>query len=93
MNTTANRAWTGKIRSLPLAGAKLLIRAYQLTVSPILGPRCRYYPSCSNYALEALDTHGLGRGLQLAVSRILRCHPMSAGGLDPVPTQTSIRKK
>ena len=63
----------------------LPIRAYQLLVSPLLGPRCRFYPSCSAYAVEALTTHGPLRGTQLAVWRLLRCHPWNPGGLDPVP--------
>ena len=63
----------------------LPIRAYQLLVSPLLGPRCRFYPSCSSYALEAIRAHGPLRGTWLAGRRLLRCHPWNAGGLDPVP--------
>jgi hypothetical protein len=62
-----------------------LIRGYQLIVSPWLGPRCRFHPSCSNYALEALERHGAWRGSWLAVRRIGRCHPWNPGGFDPVP--------
>ncbi|THF59381.1 membrane protein insertion efficiency factor YidD [Pseudothauera rhizosphaerae] len=62
-----------------------LIRAYQLFISPLLGPRCRFYPTCSHYALEALDTHGVLKGSWLALRRILRCHPWNPGGFDPVP--------
>jgi hypothetical protein len=65
--------------------AALLIRLYQLTVSPLLGPRCRFYPSCSHYALEALARFGAVRGGWLTVKRIGRCHPWNPGGLDPVP--------
>jgi len=61
------------------------IRVYQYTISPLLGPRCRYYPSCSNYAVEALREHGVVRGLGLATWRLLRCNPFSNGGYDPVP--------
>jgi len=61
------------------------IRVYQYTLSPLLGPRCRYYPSCSNYAVDALREHGAVRGLGLATWRILRCNPFSNGGYDPVP--------
>jgi putative membrane protein insertion efficiency factor len=63
----------------------LPIRAYQLLVSPLLGPRCRFYPSCSAYAVQALRTHGPLRGTLLAVRRLLRCHPWNPGGIDPVP--------
>ncbi len=62
-----------------------LIRGYQLFISPLLGPRCRFYPTCSHYALEALDTHGVLKGAWLALRRILRCHPWHPGGFDPVP--------
>jgi putative membrane protein insertion efficiency factor len=62
-----------------------LIRGYQVFVSPWLGPRCRFHPSCSNYALQALDQHGVVRGSMLALARIGRCHPWHPGGLDPVP--------
>jgi hypothetical protein len=65
---------------------RLLIRAYQLVISPWLGPRCRFYPSCSNYALEAVHTHGALRGSWLTLRRLGRCHPWHPGGLDPVPT-------
>ena len=63
----------------------LLIRAYQLGISPLLGPRCRFYPSCSQYALEAVSAHGCLRGGALALRRLSRCHPLHAGGYDPVP--------
>lgn len=62
-----------------------LIRGYQLFISPLLGPRCRFYPTCSHYALEAIDTHGALKGGWLALRRVLRCHPWNPGGLDPVP--------
>ncbi|MCL1861553.1 MAG: membrane protein insertion efficiency factor YidD [Proteobacteria bacterium] len=64
---------------------RLLIRGYQLGISPLLGSRCRFYPSCSEYALEALAVHGLFKGCWLAITRVLRCHPWHPGGLDPVP--------
>jgi len=64
---------------------RLLIRLYQLTLSPLLGPRCRFYPSCSQYALEALRLHGSLRGGWLSARRVCRCHPWHAGGFDPVP--------
>jgi putative membrane protein insertion efficiency factor len=63
----------------------VLIRAYQFVLSPMLGQRCKYYPSCSNYAIEALRVHGVVRGAGLATWRVLRCNPFSDGGVDPVP--------
>ncbi|MGH6948051.1 MAG: membrane protein insertion efficiency factor YidD [Kiloniellales bacterium] len=65
--------------------AILLVRAYQWTLSPLLAPSCRYAPSCSEYAVEALAHHGLLRGGGLAARRILRCHPWGGSGYDPVP--------
>ena len=62
-----------------------LIRAYQVTLSPFLGPACRFYPSCSEYAYQAVVRHGPLKGLFLAVKRVLRCHPFHPGGVDPVP--------
>jgi uncharacterized protein len=63
----------------------LMIRAYQIVLSPLLGPRCRYYPTCSAYAIEALRVHGVVRGLALATWRVVRCNPFSNGGIDHVP--------
>ena len=62
-----------------------LIRAYQLFVSPFLGPRCRFQPTCSRYAAEAIEIHGLIRGFGLSLRRLLRCHPLGPSGWDPVP--------
>ncbi|WP_103707907.1 membrane protein insertion efficiency factor YidD [Paraburkholderia eburnea] len=62
-----------------------LLRFYKLAVSPFLGNRCRFYPSCSDYAREAIQYHGAARGSYLAARRLCRCHPFSAGGVDPVP--------
>ena len=62
-----------------------LIRLYKRFVSPLLGSPCRFYPSCSSYAVEALRTHGAVRGLALTAWRLLRCGPWSEGGFDPVP--------
>jgi uncharacterized protein len=61
------------------------IRLYRLLLSPILGRNCRYFPSCSAYALEAIENHGAARGGWLAAKRICRCHPWGASGHDPVP--------
>jgi uncharacterized protein len=62
-----------------------LIRLYQLTISPLLGPVCRFYPTCSHYGYEAIRTHGAIKGTRLTVWRVLRCNPWNAGGFDPVP--------
>lgn len=63
----------------------LLLRAYQWLISPWLGPSCRYQPSCSGYAVEAIDRHGAMRGSWLTLRRLSRCHPMGRSGYDPVP--------
>jgi len=62
-----------------------IVRAYRAAVGPLLGPRCRFTPSCSAYALEALTTHGAARGGWLTLRRLARCHPFHRGGVDPVP--------
>jgi len=61
------------------------IRLYQLVLSPLLGQNCRFTPSCSAYAIGAIEAHGAGRGIVLALRRILRCHPWGGSGYDPVP--------
>jgi len=63
----------------------VLVRAWQILLSPLLGSSCRFQPSCSQYAVEALSRHGAARGGWLAARRITSCHPFHAGGLDPVP--------
>jgi putative membrane protein insertion efficiency factor len=65
--------------------ALALIRLYQLTLSPLLGTQCRFHPTCSVYAQEAIAKYGLFRGAALGIRRLLRCHPFHAGGVDPVP--------
>lgn len=65
-----------------------MIRAYQLALAPVLPPSCRFEPSCSHYAAEAIARHGPWRGLGLAVRRLLRCHPWGGAGYDPVPDST-----
>lgn len=65
--------------------AILLIKAYQQLISPWLGASCRFYPSCSQYTLEAIEKYGLGRGVWLGIKRLVRCQPFSPGGYDPVP--------
>jgi putative membrane protein insertion efficiency factor len=62
-----------------------LLKAYRLVISPLYGNVCRYYPSCSAYALQAVQTHGAARGSWLAGRRLLSCHPWARGGYDPVP--------
>jgi hypothetical protein len=62
-----------------------LVRLYQLLLSPLLGARCRFHPSCSCYALESLERHGAWRGVWLTLRRLGRCHPFHPGGVDPVP--------
>ncbi|MHB1206825.1 MAG: membrane protein insertion efficiency factor YidD [Rhodospirillaceae bacterium] len=62
-----------------------LIRGYQVMVAPMIGPRCRFAPSCSHYTAEAISIHGPGAGLRLGVKRILKCHPWGGAGFDPVP--------
>lgn len=73
---------TGRVLAQPLIW---LIRAYQLLISPVTPPSCRYYPSCSAYAVTALRRFGLVRGGWLAARRLSRCHPWSPGGVDHVP--------
>ncbi len=73
--------------------ATLLVRAYQLVVSPLLGPRCKYHPSCSQYALDALHAQGFLRGVVLAGWRLLRCNPWSHGGVDFVEDQKLFRPR
>jgi hypothetical protein len=76
-----------------LKGALLLvIKIYQVTLSPLLGSNCRFHPSCSRYATEAIQTHGGLRGSWLATRRILRCHPWHPGGYDPVPSAKPSRE-
>jgi hypothetical protein len=66
-----------------------LLRAYQLILSPLLGANCRFYPSCSSYTIQAIETFGLIKGSYLAVKRISKCHPWHPGGIDEVPTKTT----
>jgi len=62
-----------------------LIKFYRRAISPLFPPRCRFYPTCSSYALEAIEKHGTLKGSYLAIKRILKCHPFHPGGYDPVP--------
>ncbi|ERJ91579.1 membrane protein insertion efficiency factor YidD [Treponema lecithinolyticum] len=78
MNTTI-------LKKIPKLFFIALIRCYQVCLSPLFPPCCRFYPTCSNYALEAFKKHGVFKGLFLTVKRILRCNPYCSGGYDPVP--------
>jgi putative membrane protein insertion efficiency factor len=70
-----------------------LIAGYRRLLSPVIAPRCRFVPSCSSYAIEAIETHGLGRGGWLALRRVARCHPFHRGGYDPVPAPMSVSRQ
>ena len=72
-----------KILTAPLI---LLIQGYRYLISPLLGHHCRYTPTCSQYAIEAIESHGIARGSWLALKRLASCHPWHSGGYDPVPS-------
>ena len=74
-----------RLLALPRRALVLVIRGYQKVISPALPPSCRFYPSCSQYAIEAIARHGALRGSWLAARRLARCHPFHPGGVDPVP--------
>lgn len=85
-----NTSQSAKGRTSPLAYVLLgFVRAYQLVLSPLLAPRCRFQPTCSSYALEAISLHGGLKGGWLALKRILKCHPWGGFGYDPVPQGTN----
>ncbi|MBU3020213.1 membrane protein insertion efficiency factor YidD [Aestuariibacter sp. A3R04] len=73
------------MRKITIAIPLLLVKCYQWFISPILGQRCRFHPTCSYYTIQALKTHGLLIGGWLSIKRILKCHPFNPGGIDPVP--------
>ena len=83
--TPADESGARTSRTLLSRGMVLLIRGYQVSISPFLPAACRYHPTCSAYAIEALERYGAVRGGWLAARRIARCHPFRAGGYDPVP--------
>ena len=94
MNSTVRRAWSRVLWAWDhsigwlLAWALILpIRGYQLAISPLLPPTCRFHPSCSAYAVGAIQTHGAGKGFVLGSWRLMRCNPWNRGGLDPVPAK------
>jgi putative membrane protein insertion efficiency factor len=72
------------MKQIAKTAALQVLRAYKRVISPMFMPACRYVPTCSEYAMEAVDTHGVVRGGLLAFGRVLRCHPFSKGGYDPV---------
>lgn len=78
------RAWV-RVRRVPVLLLVAVLKLYQLVISPMEGPTCRYYPSCSQYAVIAVQRHGALRGGWLAVRRLGRCHPWTSGGVDDVP--------
>ncbi|MDR5885552.1 MULTISPECIES: membrane protein insertion efficiency factor YidD [Halomonadaceae] len=82
---TAWRALVSAVRWLVGHCLVVMVRTYQYTLSPLLGPRCRFWPSCSSYTIEAIQVHGPFKGSWMAMKRILKCHPGSNGGMDPVP--------
>ena len=81
----ADGGWWGVMRNILRSIALLPVRAYQWTISPILPASCRYLPTCSQYALDAVEQHGIVAGGWLALRRLLRCHPWGGSGYDPVP--------
>jgi len=86
--TTSGSAAATAVRVASMAPRLVLtgaIRGYQIFISPMLGPRCKYYPSCSTYGLQAVQIHGAAKGSLLAAWRVLRCNPWSYGGVDDVP--------
>ena len=89
--TVLKTAWDRTVGDLMVFVFVGLIRGYQMTISPMLGQVCRYYPSCSHYGLGAIRQHRAGKGIVLTAWRIMRCNPWSKGGSDPVPPRGSWR--
>lgn len=77
------------MRNIPI----FLIKVYKKVISPLFPPRCKYYPTCSNYSIEAFRKHGFFKGLILSIWRLLRCNPFSNGGIDYVPDKFSLIKR
>ena len=80
--------WRLTVRRIAVAGLTAPIRVYRAAISPLLPPMCRFTPSCSRYALEAIERHGPVRGVWLGAKRVCRCHPWGGTGFDPVPPST-----
>jgi putative membrane protein insertion efficiency factor len=76
---------THAVDRFSVRAAVALVHAYQLTLGPLMGGACRFTPSCSAYAIDAIRSHGAARGLWLALKRVSRCHPLGGHGVDPVP--------
>ncbi|QLB20626.1 membrane protein insertion efficiency factor YidD [Vespertiliibacter pulmonis] len=87
--TSTNRAIKPSLVAYFLMGA---VHFYRYAISPMLAPRCRFYPTCSQYALEAIQLHGAFKGGWLSIKRIMRCNPLSEGGEDPVPPKCHCKK-
>ena len=83
MATTTRK--TKSVVAIPRQMIIFLLKCYQWVISPLLGPRCRFYPSCSQYAVEAINSHGVLRGAALGAKRLCKCHPGHPGGIDEVP--------
>ena len=81
------------MNQIPKTVVLLLLRGYKWAVSPMFSPACRYVPSCSEYAMEAIDRYGVTRGGLMAIWRVLRCHPLAKGGLDPVVKARMVESK
>jgi putative membrane protein insertion efficiency factor len=94
MNATGSDLNVRNASQVPLVRALLgLITGYRRWISPFLPPACRFHPTCSDYAADAIRVHGAGRGTVLAVRRVCRCHPLNAGGFDPVPPRGEVRRE
>lgn len=83
--THSDRKTGGRVSAMAQRTLLALLTVYKRWISPLLPPACRFHPTCSDYAAESIRTHGVVRGSGLALRRVCRCHPLSAGGFDPVP--------
>jgi putative membrane protein insertion efficiency factor len=91
--TTPSKSFGERLRTLAVLGLLLPVQAYRKLISPLIAPRCRYYPTCSTYAVEALRSYGPLRGSILAAWRVMRCNPFSDGGFDDVADQKLFRHR